>query len=41
MQTFEEVLTQFHIRKIRNKFAALSRHSYIETVWGVGYKWNG
>ena len=30
-----------HIRKIRNKFAALSRHSYIETVWGVGYKWNG
>lgn len=30
-----------HIRKIRNKFAALARHSYIETVWGVGYKWNG
>ena len=30
-----------HIRKIRNKFAALSRHSYIETVWGVGYTWNG
>ena len=30
-----------HIRKIRNKFAALSRHSYLETVWGVGYKWNG
>ena len=30
-----------HIRKIRNKFAALSRHSYIETVCGVGYKWNG
>lgn len=30
-----------HIRKIRNKFAALSRHSYIETAWGVGYKWNG
>ena len=30
-----------HIRKIRNKFAALSRYSYIETVWGVGYKWNG
>ena len=30
-----------HIRKIRNKFAALSRHSYIETVWGVGYRWNG
>ncbi|MCI8853871.1 MAG: response regulator transcription factor [Lachnospiraceae bacterium] len=30
-----------HIRKIRAKFAALSSHSYIETVWGVGYKWNG
>ena len=30
-----------HIRKIRSKFAAVSPHSYIETVWGVGYKWNG
>lgn len=30
-----------HIRKIRAKFAAASLHSYIETVWGVGYKWNG
>lgn len=30
-----------HIRKIRAKLAALSMHSYIETVWGVGYKWNG
>ena len=30
-----------HIRKIRNKFAAVTMHSYIETVWGVGYKWNG
>ncbi len=30
-----------HIRKIRAKFSALSSHSYIETVWGVGYKWNG
>lgn len=30
-----------HIRKIRNKFAVVSLHSYIETVWGVGYKWNG
>ena len=30
-----------HIRKIRAKFAAISIHSYIETVWGVGYKWNG
>ncbi|MCH5345054.1 MAG: response regulator transcription factor [Acetatifactor sp.] len=30
-----------HIRKIRSKLAAVSLHSYIETVWGVGYKWNG
>lgn len=30
-----------HIRKIRLKFAVLTLHSYIETVWGVGYKWNG
>lgn len=30
-----------HIRKIRTKFAAFSLHNYIETAWGVGYKWNG
>jgi len=30
-----------HIRKIRAKFAVLSTHNYIETIWGVGYKWNG
>ena len=30
-----------HIRKIRNKFGAVSRYDYIETVWGMGYKWNG
>jgi len=30
-----------HIRKIRAKFGAVVTHSYIETVWGVGYKWNG
>ena len=30
-----------HIRKIRNKFAVASSHSYVETVWGVGYKWVG
>ncbi len=30
-----------HIRKIRVKFAEHTMHSYIETVWGVGYKWNG
>lgn len=30
-----------HIRKIRNKFADVSPHSYIDTVWGIGYKWVG
>ena len=30
-----------HIRKIRAKFSDLSLHNYIETVWGVGYKWIG
>lgn len=29
-----------HIRKIRAKLAAHTLHSYIETVWGYGYKWN-
>lgn len=29
-----------HIRKIRAKFAKYTMHSYIETVWGIGYKWN-
>lgn len=30
-----------HIRKIRAKLAGCTMHSYIETVWGCGYKWNG
>ena len=30
-----------HISKIMAKFAINSTHNYIETVWGVGYKWNG
>ena len=30
-----------HIRKIRAKFSSLTCHAYIETVWGVGYKWVG
>lgn len=30
-----------HIRKIRAKLSAHTLHSYIETVWGCGYKWNG
>ena len=30
-----------HIRKIRAKLARHTLHSYIETVWGCGYRWNG
>lgn len=30
-----------HVRKIRAKLGAHTPHNYIETVWGVGYKWNG
>lgn len=28
-----------HIRRIRTKIAAYTDASYIETVWGCGYKW--
>lgn len=28
-----------HIRRIRTKIAAHTEKSYIETVWGCGYKW--
>lgn len=28
-----------HIRRIRNKLLQFSSKSYIETVWGMGYKW--
>lgn len=30
-----------HIRRIRTKIAAHTDKPYIETVWGVGYKWIG
>lgn len=30
-----------HIRRIRLKLGAYSEREYIETVWGVGYKWIG
>lgn len=30
-----------HIRKIRSKLSEHTRHNYIDTVWGMGYKWNG
>jgi len=30
-----------HVRKIRMKLATVTTHEYIETVWGVGYRWKG
>lgn len=32
------VITE-HIRRIRTKIAAYTDRTYIETVWGCGYKW--
>lgn len=29
-----------HIRRVRNKFQQYTSKTYIETVWGVGYKWS-
>ena len=28
-----------HIRKIRTKLSEYTDEVYIETVWGVGYRW--
>lgn len=28
-----------HIRRIRKKFKEYTEKNYIETVWGIGYKW--
>lgn len=30
-----------HIRRVRVKLGTYSEQTYIETVWGVGYKWIG
>lgn len=30
-----------HVRRIRNKLQLKTSKKYIETVWGVGYKWIG
>lgn len=30
-----------HIRRIRGKIGKYTDHTYIETVWGVGYRWIG
>jgi two-component system, OmpR family, lantibiotic biosynthesis response regulator NisR/SpaR len=28
-----------HIKRIRNKLKQVSEHEFIDTVWGVGYRW--
>lgn len=35
----DSIVIKEHIRKIRNKLSAYTTKNYIETVWGVGYKW--
>ena len=35
----DSIVVKEHIRKIRNKLSAYTDKNYIETVWGVGYRW--
>jgi len=35
----DNTVVKEHIRKIRSKFLSESCINFIETVWGVGYKW--
>ena len=35
----DSIVIKEHIRKIRNKLTNYTNKNYIETVWGVGYKW--
>lgn len=35
----DSIVVKEHIRKIRNKMADYTEKNYIETVWGVGYRW--
>lgn len=35
----DSIVVKEHIRKIRNKLSIYTDKNYIETVWGVGYKW--
>lgn len=35
----DNMVVKEHIRKIRAKLQEVSSREYIETVWGVGYKW--
>lgn len=35
----DSIVVKEHIRKIRNKLSVFTYKNFIETVWGVGYKW--
>ena len=35
----DSIVVKEHIRNIRNKLSAYTDIPYIETVWGIGYKW--
>lgn len=35
----DSIVVKEHIRNIRNKLAAHTDIPYIQTVWGIGYKW--
>ena len=35
----DSIVVKEHIRKIRNKLSVYTDKNYIETVWGVGYRW--
>lgn len=39
--TGDAAIISEHIRRIRNKLLAVTKTQFIETVWGVGYKWIG
>lgn len=36
----DNAVVKEHIRKIRAKLSEVSGQEYIDTVWGVGYKWS-
>jgi len=38
---FENHMVTEHIKKIRKKLKYFNCSSYIQTVWGVGYRWGG
>lgn len=35
----EDKTINVHISNLRKKLAQISEHDYIETIWGIGFKW--